>query len=262
MRGHTDILDARESLRTPLIGSVLFHCGIFATLFLVTFLTNRSHDTFGDPDSLGGAGVTVTPVSSIPLPDRGGIRTPVANDTESKVPAPPKPQPKQAVKEDPDAIPLKGRTKAAREKETPASRQRYRTVPEDKPNQLYSSTGQTMSNPMYGLTAGSGGVGVGSGSPFGNRFGAYAQLLRDRVARAWRTQDIDPRLQTAPPVIVLFDVLRSGEVRNIRLFQRSGIPALDYSAQRAVQDAAPFPPLPAGYERDSATVELVFHLKR
>jgi TonB family protein len=44
--------------------------------------------------------------------------------------------------------------------------------------------------------------------------------------------------------------------------QRSGNPTLDYSAQRAVLEAAPFPPLPAGFERDSARVEINFELKR
>ena len=35
--------------------------------------------------------------------------------------------------------------------------------------------------------AGGGGVGVGNNSPFGNQFGAYADLLRNRVAQYWKT---------------------------------------------------------------------------
>jgi protein TonB len=114
---------------------------------------------------------------------------------------------------------------------------------------------------MIGQT-GSGGVGVGTGSPFGTRFGWYAQILRDKVARAWHTGDVDPRLKTAPVVIVTFTLLRSGEVRNVKVAQRSGNAVLDYSAERAIYDAAPFPALPPGYENNQASIEFWFELRR
>ena len=44
--------------------------------------------------------------------------------------------------------------------------------------------------------------------------------------------------------------------------QRSGILTLDNSAQRAILNAAPFPPLPAGFDRDAAQIEFRFQLKR
>lgn len=262
MPGRTDILDSRESLRTPLVGSMIFHAAVFGAAFLATFLANRSHESMGDPNSFGGSGVLVTPVASIPLPSRGGIKNPVANDTESNIPQAPKPEVKRQPKEDPDAIAITGRKLPKHQSDLAASKQRYRPTPDEKPNQLYSSTGQAMSSPLFGGMTGSGGVGVGRGSPFGARFGAYAQLIRDRVAQKWRTQDVDPRIQTAAPTVVLFDILRNGEVRDVRFLQRSGISTLDYSAQRAVLDAGPFPALPAGYEHDSASVELWFQLKR
>jgi periplasmic protein TonB len=109
---------------------------------------------------------------------------------------------------------------------------------------------------------GSGGVGVGQGSPFGNRFGNYVMILRQRVAEKWHTADVDPRIHTLPPAIVTFDLLRDGSVRNVRLAQGSGNPAVDYSAQRAIYDASPFPPLPATYERNDATIEFWFELRR
>ena len=73
---------------------------------------------------------------------------------------------------------------------------------------------------------------------------------------------MDPRLQTAPLVIVTFEILRDGSVRGVRLFQGSGYPTLDHSAQRAIIEASPFPVLPPGFERNSATVEFRFELKR
>jgi protein TonB len=61
---------------------------------------------------------------------------------------------------------------------------------------------------------------------------------------------------------VTFEIVRDGSVRNVRLLQRSGNLALDNSAQRAILQAGPFPQLPADYNRDSASVEFWFQLKR
>jgi TonB family protein len=109
---------------------------------------------------------------------------------------------------------------------------------------------------------GAGGVGFGTGSPLGRRFGNYAAVLRDAVARKWNTGDVDPRVRAAPQVIVTFTILRDGQVKNVRTAQRSGIPLLDTSCERAIYDAAPFPPLPAGYEYSEANIEFVFELRR
>ncbi len=75
-------------------------------------------------------------------------------------------------------------------------------------------------------------------------------LLRQKVAQAWNTGQVDPRLQTAPIIIVTFEILRNGAADNVRFLQRSGNSTLDFSCQRAILDASPFPPLPAGFERD------------
>jgi protein TonB len=109
---------------------------------------------------------------------------------------------------------------------------------------------------------GSGGVGVGQGSPFGNRFGNYVMILRQRVAEKWHAGDVDPRIHTLPPAIVTFDLQRDGSVRNVHVAQTSGNPTLDYSAERAIYDASPFPGLPAAYERNAATIEFWFELRR
>ena len=113
---------------------------------------------------------------------------------------------------------------------------------------------------MVGQT-GSGGVGIGQGGAFGTRFGAYRDLLEQSVARRWHTAGVDPRLQTAPPVIVTFVIRRDGSSSDVRLEQSSGDKALDYSAQRAIYEASPFPPLPAQYERNDARIEFWFQLK-
>jgi len=263
MPAHPDILDQRESLRRPFAGSLTLHATIAVTILSYAWLSSRGRERWGDPNAMGGGGVAITPVDKIPVMPRSGIVNPVANDTESQVPLPPKqakPQPK-TIKDDPDAIALKMTRSKRKLTDVAAASQRYRPK-EDKPNQLYSASGQAAVSPMFGGMIGAGGVGIGAGSPFGNRFGWYAELLRRKVAEKWQTNDIDPRLQSAPPVIVTFDILRDGTVRNVRVLQRGGNLAVDYSAQRAVQEAAPFQPLPREYERDSATIEFWFQLKR
>jgi TonB family protein len=257
MSQHADILDERESLRNPLFVSILLHAGI-VVLAVVYAAVSPKVERWGDPQSLGGGAVGITPVERIPIQSRQGRINPVANDTESQVPsAPAKPQPKQAVKEDPKAIALKSRTPAKpAPKSTP---QKYSSIREPRPNQVYSSTGQAATSPMFSQAPGGGGVGSGSTSPFGNRFGYYEQLLRDRVARNWRSQDLDSTVRN--PVVVTFDILRSGNVQNVRVTRSSGNFAMDQSAQRAILLSNPFPALPAQYERDSATIEFWFRLQ-
>lgn len=262
---HPDILSQEDSLRRPLAASLAAHALFFASMIAYTVIGTRGRELWGDPNALGGGSVAITPVNQIPVITPGGIRNPVANDTESRVPAPP-PKPeaarRRAPAEDPDAVSLKTSRLKKKQTDIAAARQRYRSLKEERPNQLYSASGQAMSSPMYGLTTGSGGVGVGPGGAFGIRYAWYERLLRERVARAWRTDDVDPRLQTAPPVVVTFEILRDGSVRNVRLLQRSGNLALDNSAQRAILQASPFPQLPADFNRDSASVEFWFQLKR
>lgn len=261
MSSHIDVLEQREPVRTSVLASVGLHAMVFTAVLLSTSMGGRGGQ-WGDPNGLGGGSVGVTAVRQIPLRARSGAANPVANDTESRVPQPPKPQVRSAQAPEPEAIPLPGR--ATRERAMRAQQSKpYRAQP-DRPNQLYSSVGQALSSSMYGSQAGTGGgkVGVGPRGSFGQRFGWYRDLLEQRVAQKWRTDDVDPRVQTAPPVIVTFDILRNGQVRNVRILQASGNRMLDLSAQRAVFEAAPFPQLPPGFERDSAQIEFWFQLKR
>lgn len=61
-------------------------------------------------------------------------------------------------------------------------------------------------------------------------------------------------------VRVGFDILRDGTVRDIRIEQSSGVPSLDRSAQRAVADAAPLPPLPSNWREPVLPAGFVFRL--
>ncbi len=261
--GHLDILGQPESLRKPLLGSVALHLAVFATVVGWAVEVHRHPDLWVSANSGGPGSIAINVVNKIPLPSRSGVVNPLANPTESAVPTPPpaaKPVHRVPV-EEPDAIPLKSRERTHPSEVARSQQNTWRAKQQERTNQLYSTSGQALVSPLVGQT-GSGGVGVGMGSPFGNRFGNYVMILRQRVAEKWRTGDVDARIKTAPPAIVTFDLQRDGTVRNVRVAQSSGNSALDYSAQRAIYDASPFPPLPAGYERSDATIEFWFELRR
>lgn len=259
-------LDSSQRLSKPFAASLTMHVGILALSFAWGLWQARQRDTFGDPNAGFGL-ATIETVNAIPLPNRSATPNPVANDTDSQVPSRAKPEPKKKLldPDDPDAIALRyekqKKKKLTREQLKDLYRQRYEVVP-DRPNQVYSTTGSAASNPMFSVRSGGGQLGVGSTNPFGTYLGWYADLLRQRIGEKWRTQDVDPRLQTAPIVIVSFRILRSGEARDIRVIQTSGNYSLDQSALRAVQEASPFRPLPDEFKRDVANIEFQFKLRR
>ena len=258
---HPDILDEPERLRKAFAGAVALHAAIAVTVALAGWASDREVAQWGDPKSLGGGSVGITAVDKIPLPPRQGIVNPVANDTESVIPAPPKPQPQARKSPEPDAIAIKSRNAQKRQQDLAAAQQKYRPYQQERPSQVYSSTGAAAVSPMFSQAPGGGGVGSGSENPFGYGFGWYAQLLREKVARNWRREGLDTSTKL-PPVIVFFDLQRDGGVRNARVVQSSGNYALDQSAVRAVLQSSPFQPLPQQLPKDSYTISFEFYLNR
>ena len=265
MAPHVDILDQPEPLGKSLAGSVALHISVGAALLLTAWAGHGSRVQWGDVNGGGMGSVAVNVVPRIPLPGRSGPINPVANDTESVVPTlPAKAKPQRKVEApEPNAIAIKSRNAQKKASRAASAPNKFREQQQDLPNQVYSSAGQAAVSPMYGMTGG-GGVGIGNNSPFGTQFGWYVNLLRDQVARNWRTGDLDPRLRTAPQVWVTFTIRRDGSVPpgSVRITQRSGNQSLDYSAQRAIMDAAPFQALPPQFPRNEVEIEFRFELRR
>jgi periplasmic protein TonB len=261
MFAHVDILDRREPMSKPFWGSVVLHVSALGALAVSTWVQHNSFLHLGSPTGGGIGAVMVSPVASIPLPNRGGPQNPVANPTESQVPTPPKAAPKAAPKQkapSQNAIALKSDKAPKRPAEAPSQPNKFREKQTYEPSQLYSSAGQRVSSEMYNIP-GSGNVGVGDNSVFGTQFGQYATIIRDTIARNWRTTDVNARAGSV--VVVTFTIQRDGKVANVRVTQSSSVSPLDISAQRAILDAA-LPPLPLGFPKSTADVELKFELKR
>ena len=259
MMQHADILDNRESMRGAFFAALALHAALLAGIVVSGWLAGHT-ESFGAKDAGGAIGIEA--VSSIPLPHHGPPN-PVANDSQSQAPETPAPPVERAKAEkapSPKAIPLKSRIVKKKTAKVESERQRYRPFDQLDQNQVTSKQAPQVSNPLYSSTPGAGRV--GANTTLGSRFAAYAAQIQQLTAQKWRTGDVDPRLQTAPPVIATFDLLRDGSVRNVRLLQRSGIAALDFSAQRAIAEASPYPPIPPAANQDVVRVEFTFELKR
>lgn len=256
---HPHILDQPEPLNRAFMAALTLHVTLIAGLGIYGWVSSH-HESFGAPDAGGGA-IGIEAVKSIPLLHTGP-QNPVANDTESQVlqqPAKPVEREKEE-KVSPNAVALKMK------KRLPAyvasERQKFRPFKQIDENQVFAKQAPQVSNPLFSAMPGSGRIGTGANTTLGTRFAGYAQQIQQLVAQKWHTSDVDAHVQTAPVVIASFDLMRDGRIRNLRVVQQSGVSALDYSAQRAILEASPFPPIPAGFDKDSAHVEFTFELKR
>jgi TonB family protein len=97
----------------------------------------------------------------------------------------------------------------------------------------------------YGGGSG-GGYGPGSGSGF-FPYAYYIETLRNKVSSSWYSGLVSPGQRGQFLVVVDFKILRNGQVQDLKISQNSGIRSLDLSALRAVENSAPFPPLPGDY---------------
>ncbi len=254
---------ARDELRFPLLASASCHGAVLFASVLWGAL-NPPID-LGSQDSGGRGGIVAVqgvPVNIVRSPEEN----PVANPSEHTIPAP---QQRQRATElaqpqaadDPQAVPIQetNRRESARQQERSVGQ---RSARDSAPNQVNSSRGAAVSSGLYSNSQKGPGVGFGAkGGPFGSRFGAYAQILQQKVAREWRRTLGQAAGFSSKPVVVSFRIQRSGTIDSIRVVQTSGNRSLDYSAHRAVGNANPLRPLPPALRRDSITIEMHFRLK-
>jgi protein TonB len=249
----------REPIRKAFAGSLVTHAlviGMLTVSGIWKFTTN-----WGTEHASSGS-VGVGMVRTIPIPQRDSPRNPLANDTKSLVPEAPAPvKPKPQVKAPPkDAIEIPNKfDKPKKTSPRQESQVLFRPPVEYKSNQVFANTPQSTSSPMYGIQ-GAGGIDIGPASVLGTRFGAYVDLMRDRISQHWNTADV--RALPSQKCAVTFTIARNGTVTNVQVSQPSGNYLLDTSAKRAIMDANPLPSLPPQFDHNDATVELWFQLRQ
>jgi protein TonB len=257
---HVDILDQRESLRAPFTGALALHLGIAGALVSYAFiLGHREH--FGDPNA-GGTAVGIQAVKSIPLP-HNGPQNPVAHDTKSEVL--PEPAKQERVKREPpppkNAVELKSKTAKQRAK-VETQPHPFKSFEDLDPNKIKPREAPAVSNPQFSEVSGAGRIGVGMDTTLGTRFGEYSARIQQMIAQKWHPGDVDAKIRTAPQVVARFELMRDGSIGKPDILESSGIKALDFSVQRAILEASPFPPFPSGLEGKSTTATFTFELKR
>jgi TonB family protein len=77
-------------------------------------------------------------------------------------------------------------------------------------------------------------------------FGPYMADLQRRIKRAW----FPPKGDESKRVVVVFKIHKGGDLSHLRLEHSSGLALADQAALKAVENAAPFRPLPAGASDD------------
>jgi TonB family protein len=84
-------------------------------------------------------------------------------------------------------------------------------------------------------------------------FGKYMADLQKRIRKHW----FPPRDPNSKVASVTFVITRSGNLQSLRILNSSGLAASDNAALQAVENAAPFPPLPEGAP-PSVDIEFTF----
>jgi protein TonB len=84
-------------------------------------------------------------------------------------------------------------------------------------------------------------------------YGYYIDQLLGAIDAQWAR----PPLGGEVRAIISFRIGRDGRISDLRVSESSGYNSFDLAALRAVQNAAPFPPLPRAYRHDSLGVNLI-----
>lgn len=259
---HVEILDQRESLRSPFFQSLGVHFGLVAVIVGIAKWTGGPVNPFGEQSPGAGSGAVQVTAASIPIPNRSPRLNEVANDTESMVRARRQPQPvKPRIDEEGLAINRKARKQPKKRLDLDRYAQNREREREEEENQLTNDAGARSSSPIFSMPGG-GQIGTGPNAPMGGRFGAYIAAVQQCVGRKFREQGVASSARANQAAIVRFDIQRNGTVRTASLQQTSGSLDVDRASQRAVLDCSPFPALPAAFERSEATIEFWFEFKK
>jgi protein TonB len=235
--------------------------GALALVILAWGFFSPAPFQFGDTDGTTGGATTVNVVDGIPLNVPAAPPNPVANPVEHQVPAAPEkplpPAPEIEV-EAPDAVAI---AQPAPPKRPPATAVQ-KSAPEQKKNEIRSTTGAQAASPIFGAQQPTGsGIGMTGTNPFGQGLAWYSEALQRALGESWRRTLSQASGAASKPAIIRFTIQRDGTIRDIQVAESSGNRSVDYTAQRAVLTISPFRPLPPQLGRSSIVVDIFFQLQ-
>jgi TonB family protein len=267
--------DARRTEAASLGAAFLLHALVLAVAVVLPRLQPR-------PEPLQFVPVQVIPAQALgvrrPAPARRkpAVKEKAAPAEPEPTPEPPKaePEPQEAPppppKDDVPVLPTKEEPKKPEVKrpEPPRTDTRpdRKTGEEPRPQER-----TTPSKTPPGVAPGETGDqlgrrGAATGSPvgttaFGSRigvenpdftYGYYLDRLLSLIDAQWQRPNMGE-----VKAVIHFQIGKDGSISDLRVAESSGYNSFDFAALRAVQSAAPFPPLPRGYRNDSLGVNLI-----
>lgn len=178
----------------------------------------------------------LNPQKAQPAPKPAPQKNPDAFETSAKSPSRPLPKPSFLRAPEPGELP---------KKEEPA----WAPAP---------SEAETLSGARPAEAGGKGGGGEGASLAAVDMpdfpYPWYVTQLRSAVWNRWTAR----LLSGTGNCIVRFTILKNGRAVDIRIEATSGERGFDYAALSAVQDAAPFAPLPPGFPDDFLNIHFEF----
>jgi protein TonB len=253
------LLQERQALERGLSGTFVYSLGAHLLLvgaaIVIPWLMPREpviRVMAGDLVVLprGGGGTPEAPAPPAQAPQ--AKPEPVQSAAPPPAPAVLKPPPKAEPR--PNALPLPNARTTRQPPTPPPVRATQRATPSTGPAASGSTAGgQGTSSATPGLQFGPPGPGVPTGSDTGGDW--YLAGVQQKIWMLWNQQLKGGYTQS---VGVTFTILPNGEVTDVRVTQPSGISLLDRAAQRAIQSAGPFGPLPREYGQNPKTIEAIF----
>ncbi|MBN2056673.1 energy transducer TonB [bacterium] len=252
----------------------IYHVNLMNLQDLPIGLRNR----MGGPQGGGGNRGRVKPTAPEPgplprlVPDREAPAAEPPLEAPLEVPEIPLPKPEAApVKPGTDQatsaselrvpVKTKGKKKPAVPREVPPSFESRWTAQDAEPGGSAQAV-ETLGDDAYQFEGlGSGGGGTSGSIALDNadfQFYFYLTLIKDKIGHNWNQPSGAGKPGESGRVIIYFRIHRDGRVSMIEIEEGSGIALLDHSALRAVQAAAPFPPLPREFGDDSLGVHFGF----
>ena len=245
--------DSRRAEAVSLGAAFLLHALVLAVALILPRLQPK-------PEPLQFVPVQVIPAQALgvrrPAPPR---RKPV--EEEKPAPAEPEPEPEKEPQEEAppppkDDVPVLPTEEPKKPEPRKAPPEPQRPTPADaRPGVAPGETGDQL-----------GRRGAATGSPVGTTafgsqigvenpdftYGYYLDRLLSLIDAQWQRPNMGE-----VKAVIHFQIGKDGSISDLRVAESSGYNSFDYAALRAVQSAAPFPPLPRGFRGDSLGVNLI-----
>ncbi|MCJ7772966.1 MAG: TonB C-terminal domain-containing protein [Desulfobacterales bacterium] len=154
---------------------------------------------------------------------------------------------------------IKDKSEVSRSKDVTDALEKIRgKVEEEEANRIAIQNSNEELAGSVGIESGvEGGTGIG-GSASLDILTLYTYEIKDLVEQNWAYSESLAGAKPDLHVLLVFEVLPNGEIRDIWFTEKSGNKYLDESAYKAVIKSKPFPPHPRELSRSTVTVPLRF----